>query len=85
MTYALLLLLHEREVSHRASGGDCSGGCADADAESEVCAGGGDSESVWRKDPLQLLPTVVANEAKHVAGMLRGLMEMCGCEKCTMS
>lgn len=90
MTYALLLLLHERDISHRASG--ANGGDTDANANANGGADAGTQavffagdvpQSVWRKDPLLLLPTDVVDEAKHVAGMLRGLVEMCGCEKCT--
>ncbi|CAM9786851.1 unnamed protein product [Pylaiella littoralis] len=76
MTYALLLLLHERGNGH--GGGDGYG----AGAACGVLAGGLPA-SVWRKNPLEPLPTAVADEARHVAGMLRGLVEMCECEKCT--
>lgn len=87
MTYAFLLLLHKRD--HEGSCGAGAGADADADAGPSDAEGGGDGgdlpEPLWRKDPLRLLPAPVADEARHVAGMLRGLVEMEICEKCRQS
>ncbi|CAN0077952.1 unnamed protein product [Ectocarpus sp. 13 AM-2016] len=74
VAYALLLLLHKRDDHGEVCGG---GGVSGAGA-------GGDSRPppLWRKDPLHGLPATVAIQAKHVAGMLVGLVELEECEKC---
>lgn len=76
MAYAFLLLLHKRDHEGGHGGG---AGAGPGDGADDL------PEPVWRKDPLQMLPTPVADEAKHVAGMLRGLVEMEKCEKCAQS
>ncbi|CBJ32985.1 phytochelatin synthase, catalyse the biosynthesis of PCs from GSH [Ectocarpus siliculosus] len=76
VAYALLLLLHKRDDHGEVCGGG-GGGVSGAGA-------GGDIRPppLWRKDPLHQLPATVAIQAKHVAGMLVGLVELEECEKC---
>eukprot|EP00903_Cladosiphon_okamuranus_P008074 g7788.t1 len=82
LTYAFLLLLHK--LDHESSCGEGAGGGGDAEGDMDG-AGGGASGPLWRNDPLRLLPAPVVDEVKHVAGMLRGLVEMERCEKCSPS
>lgn len=78
VAYALLLLLHKRD-DH----GEVCGVGAGAGSISEAGAGGDNRPPpLWRKDPLHRLPPTVAVQAKHVAGMLVGLVELEECEKC---
>eukprot|EP00752_Nemacystus_decipiens_P001863 g1795.t1 len=87
LTYAFLLLLHKRDHEGNCSAGAGAGaGAGPGDANGDGGEDdGGLPEPLWRKDPLRLLPAPVANEVKHVAGMLKGLVEMENCEKCTQS
>ncbi|CAN0367835.1 unnamed protein product [Ectocarpus sp. 8 AP-2014] len=81
VAYALLLLLHKRDDHGEVCGGGCRGGGGVSGAGAGA---GGDNRPppLWRKDPLHQLPATVAIQAKHVAGMLVGLVELEECEKC---
>lgn len=71
ISYALLLLLHEHDNGASSSTGDGSTGKEESER----------GEPIWRKDPLASLPQPVVDETVHVAGMIRGLMDMEECEK----
>ncbi|CAM9985747.1 unnamed protein product, partial [Ectocarpus sp. 12 AP-2014] len=80
VAYALLLLLHKRDDHGEVCGGGGGGGGGGVSGAGP----GGDNRPppLWRKDPLHQLPATVAIQAKHVAAMLVGLVELEECEKC---
>lgn len=79
LTYALLSLLHNCEAGVGSAGG------ARPESINGNASGTGAGEtaqimtaSAWSEDPLAGLPDSVANEARHVANILQGLVDMDG-------